>query len=153
MNLKATATPFFKNLQKFTDHFSETWTFNVTLNFSTKHITRTMCDICSKLTIKTPEHVNDVVLVSLVWTLTRFHILFWCIHCKLWISKYRLGCVLKSLVRKTRYWKINIKPYENLLKQDHFSLPFCTLEHKINSIKNDGRKKNKKRELMTCLTL
>ena len=42
--------------------------------------TRTRCDICSKLTIKTPErHQNDtigVALVSLVLTLNIFHILF-----------------------------------------------------------------------------
>ena len=38
--------------------------------------TREWCDICSKLTIKTPErrHVNDVVLMSLLLTLNIFHI-------------------------------------------------------------------------------
>ena len=38
------------------------------------------CEICSKLTIKTPEQ-NDVILVSLLLTLNRFHKLFWCLHC------------------------------------------------------------------------
>ena len=35
--------------------------------------------------------VNDVVLVSLLSALSRFHTLFWCFHCWLWTSKYRLG--------------------------------------------------------------
>ena len=36
---------------------------------------RTMCEICSKLTMKI-----DVVLVSLLLTLNRFHSLFCCFH-------------------------------------------------------------------------
>ena len=32
-----------------------------------------MCDICSDLTIKTPNHINDVVLVFLLLTLNLFH--------------------------------------------------------------------------------
>ena len=41
-------------------------------------------EICSQLTIKTPEQRQnniDVVLVSLFLTLNRFHRLFWCFHC------------------------------------------------------------------------
>ena len=38
--------------------------------------TRTMCEICSKLTIKPPENVIDVVLVALLLTFNRFHIFF-----------------------------------------------------------------------------
>ena len=34
--------------------------------------TRKRCGICSELIIKTPEHVNDVVLVFLLLTLTYF---------------------------------------------------------------------------------
>ena len=41
-----------------------------------KRNTRTRCQICSKLTIKTPEQVNVVVLVSLLLTLIIFHTLF-----------------------------------------------------------------------------
>ena len=33
-----------------------------------KNSSRTRCEICSKLTIKTPEDANDVVLVSLLLT-------------------------------------------------------------------------------------
>ena len=70
--------------------------------------TRTMCEICSKLAIKTSErrqcvehvqskhkrHQNDangVVLVSLMLTLNIFRTLFWCFYCQLWVGKCRLG--------------------------------------------------------------
>ena len=48
--------------------------------------TRTMCDICSKLTKKIP-----VVLVSLLLTLNIFHTLFYCFYCELWTCSCRLG--------------------------------------------------------------
>ena len=56
---------------------------------------RTMWEICLNLTI----NINDVVLVSSVLTLNRFHTLFWCFHCWLWISKCQLGqfCSVKAL--------------------------------------------------------
>ena len=38
--------------------------------------TKTRCEICSKLTIKTPERRHGVVLVSLLSTLNIFHTLF-----------------------------------------------------------------------------
>ena len=34
-----------------------------------------MCEICSKLTIKTPEQRNYVILVSLLFILDRFNII------------------------------------------------------------------------------
>ena len=52
--------------------------------------TRTMCEICSKLTIKTPERRHDVFLVSLLLTFNKFHTLFLCFHCWLWTRKYWL---------------------------------------------------------------
>ena len=51
----------------------------------------TMCEICSKLTKKTPERRHNVFLASLLLTLNRFHTLLWCLHCWVWVSKYRLG--------------------------------------------------------------
>ena len=42
--------------------------------------TRKKCEICSKLTIKTP-YVIDMVLVSSLLTLNIFRTLFWCFHC------------------------------------------------------------------------
>ena len=56
---------------------------------------RTMWEICLNLTI----NINDVVLVSSMLTLNRFHTLFWCFHCWLWISKCQLGqfCSVKAL--------------------------------------------------------
>ena len=47
--------------------------------------TRTRCEICSKLTIKTPERRH----ASLLLTLNIFHI---------WAGKYRLGCNLTSIM-------------------------------------------------------
>ena len=38
-----------------------------------------MCEICPKLTKRHQNDVNDVVLVSLFLTLSRFHILLWCL--------------------------------------------------------------------------
>ena len=43
--------------------------------------TRKRCDLCSKLTIKTPEDAIGIVLVSLLLTLNIFHTLFWCFYC------------------------------------------------------------------------
>ena len=44
--------------------------------------TRKRCEICSNLTIKTPERRQcDVALVSLLLTLNIFHILFYCFYC------------------------------------------------------------------------
>ena len=49
-----------------------------------------MWETCSKLTIKTPEHQNnviDIVLISLVLTLNRFHTIAWCFSFQLWASQ------------------------------------------------------------------
>ena len=60
---------------------------------------------CSVSTMETPEqcvkpvnsqryrhqNVIDVVLVSLLLTLNKFHRFFWCFHCWIWTSKSRLG--------------------------------------------------------------
>ena len=50
--------------------------------------TRTLCKICSKLTLKIQNDVIDVVLVSSLLSLNRFHTLFKCFHCLLWPSQY-----------------------------------------------------------------
>ena len=46
---------------------------------------------------KVAEPERRYWLVSLLLTLTRFHLLFWCLHCWLWASKYRSG---KTMVRE-----------------------------------------------------
>ena len=69
------------------------------------------CEICSKLTIKTPNQiqwlwtnlqdifkVSEVVLVFSMLTLNRFDKLFWCFHCWFWTGK----CVLGSNFSKER---------------------------------------------------
>ena len=40
--------------------------------------TKTYREICSKLTIKPPEYVIDVILVSILLMLNRFQALLWC---------------------------------------------------------------------------
>ena len=50
--------------------------------------TRTMCEICSKLTIKTP-------IKSLLLTLNRFHSFLCCFYCWLWTSACQLGYLEK----------------------------------------------------------
>ena len=52
--------------------------------------TRAMCETCSKLVIK--NNVNVVVLVSLLLTLNRFHILLWCL-CSPLFEKVNVGLV------------------------------------------------------------
>ena len=37
-----------------------------------------MCEICSELTIKTPDDVTDLAIVFLWGNLNIFYILFWC---------------------------------------------------------------------------
>ena len=51
--------------------------------------TRARCEICSKLTIKTPDHH----LVFLLLILNNFHTLFLCFYCQLWTCNCRLGCL------------------------------------------------------------
>ena len=55
--------------------------------------TRTMCDICSKLIIKTEQ--GHWWLVHLFLTLKRFHTLFWYFHRWFWTSKLRLCSFVK----------------------------------------------------------
>ena len=52
--------------------------------------TRTMCEICSDLTIRHQNDVIEVLLVLLLLTLNGFHILFWCFHYLLWTNKCRM---------------------------------------------------------------
>ena len=56
-----------------------------------KRSTRTMSEIGLKLTIKHQNDVNNVVLVTLLVPLNRFHTLLWCFYYWLWTSKCRLG--------------------------------------------------------------
>ena len=53
--------------------------------------TGTMCEIYSKLTIKTSEWRHWRRSAVYLLTLNRFHTLFWCFHCWLWTSTQRLG--------------------------------------------------------------
>ena len=65
---------------------------------------RRMCEICSKLTKRHQKDVSNVVVMSLLLTLNRFHTLCWCFHSWLWTSK----CQLVKLVLLKR-------PYPRLI--------------------------------------
>ena len=67
---------------------SEVFFFNIISNPANIYMfkvnnesTRSICEICSKLTIKTPNKVNGAILVSLLLTLNICHTFFWCFHC------------------------------------------------------------------------
>ena len=51
-----------------------------------KRSTRTMSEIGLKLTIKHQNDVNNVVLVTLLVPLNRFHTLLWCFYYWLWTN-------------------------------------------------------------------
>ena len=57
----------------FVVHFNHVFNHNPTTYFfkSNDRNTGTMCEICSKLTIKTPERRHDVALVASLLTLNR----------------------------------------------------------------------------------
>ena len=55
-----------------------------------------MCETCSKLRIKPPNNINNVILVLLFLTLNRPYTLFWNLHCWLWTCKYHLGSLAAS---------------------------------------------------------
>ena len=50
-----------------------------------------MCEICSKLTITTPERPHWRCSGVLLLTSNIFHTLLWCFLCWIWTSKYRVG--------------------------------------------------------------
>ena len=70
-----------------------------------KRNTRKICEICSKLTIKT-RHENSLYL-----TLNRFHTLFWCFYCWLWTSKCRLSYICNCNQNVSVLWPYNISQY------------------------------------------
>ena len=52
--------------------------------------TKTVCEIYSELTMKTPERHQWSFLMFSLLTLKRFYTLLWCCHCWLWASKCHL---------------------------------------------------------------
>ena len=63
--------------------------------------------------------VIDVVLLSMLLTMKRFHILFWCFRYWLWTSKYRWGDNLimghsPSLFKLFRWYIQNIEKFDSL---------------------------------------
>ena len=74
---------------------------------------RTMCETCSKLTIKTPEQCQWRRSGVFIASLKRFHTLFWCFYCWLWTSKCFLGDGLKIQI----YTQLNIFNGSAITKQ------------------------------------
>ena len=66
--------------------------------------TRTSCEICSKVTKKTPEQ-RHVVLLSSLLNLNKFHTLFQCFYCWLWAGT----CLLGSNVSKSSHFEVFFK--------------------------------------------
>ena len=56
-----------------------------------------------KVNKKDSKNVNDIVIGSLLLTLNRFRILFWCFHCRLWLSKGQLVWQKKDF-ENNFYW-------------------------------------------------
>ena len=78
----------------------------------TNENTRTICEIYSELTIKTPEDVTDVVLVFLSLTLNTCHTLIWYFHCLIWTNPLEFDQVLPTepgnsfrYFEQARIWK------------------------------------------------
>ena len=61
------------------------------LGFSWTHPAGIYLFKVNKRSTRTKCEVNDVVLVSILFTLNKFHTLFCCFCCWLWTSKCRLG--------------------------------------------------------------
>ena len=59
--------------------------------FKVNRNTRRMCEIYSKLTLKTTERRHWRRSIVFTVNLNRFHSLFWCFYCWLWTSKCRPG--------------------------------------------------------------
>ena len=53
--------------------------------------TRKLCEIGSKLRIKTPEQRHWCHSGIFMLNLNRFHTFFWCFHRWLWTSKFQIG--------------------------------------------------------------
>ena len=75
--------------------------------------TRTMCEICSTLTIKTPQRRHWRRSGVFTVNLNRFHTLSWCFHSWLWTRKYRL-------CRDTTLVQTNIKYADDVITQTSY---------------------------------
>ena len=70
--------------------------------------TKTVCKICSKLTIKKRERPYNAVMLFLWLTLNKFHLMFCCFHCWLWTNNCHLGCSNDCKILETTVIKGNI---------------------------------------------
>ena len=86
---------------------------------SSKENTRAMCEICSKLTIKTTKrrHWTDLRRSGVfIVNSEQFYTFFWCFHRWLWTSKCLLGHIQLTLSWMILIWMIFCKILENWVK-------------------------------------
>ena len=80
--------------------------------------TRTRCEICSKLTVKASEErytaVNDIILVSVSFTLNRFH------NCNLTIAKNSQTLISSSSASSSGYWTFYFSAFKAWLSWSSF---------------------------------
>ena len=90
-----------------------------------------MRKVSSKLKIKTPNDVFDVVLVSLMLIWDRFHILFWCFQSRLWTSKSkpRINPTNHFHLNKTMIFQLEAGFFRSwkMWKKACFFIPECLL--------------------------
>ena len=82
-----------------------------------------MCEICSKLTIKTKERRHWRSSAFFIVTLNRFQTLSWCVHCWFWTSKYRQGKPIKVDATPRILVKLSVEEFvlqSNLYKTTTF---------------------------------
>ena len=75
-----------------------------------------MCEICSKLTIKTTSFRG-----SLLFNLNRFHLLSWCFHFLLETSKCLLGYIFKSTFSLSFFFLTDLQLFSASLNFSMFS--------------------------------
>ena len=95
--------------------FSRTFPGNVCL-FKVRRRSTKKCELCSKLTIKTPKRLIDVVLVSFFSTLNLFHTFFWDFYFRLRTCVCFLGFAHKILLRLVKIPLTSYRNHKCLLK-------------------------------------
>ena len=67
--------------------------------------TKWICDVCSKLTIKTPEQCQWYCSGVSILNFEHISHLSWCFHCWIWTSKCRLGSLLYFFCRIAKFFR------------------------------------------------
>ena len=117
--------------------------------------TRKLCEIGSKLRIKTPEQRHWCHSGIFMLNLNRFHTFFWCFHRWLWTSKFQIGrkpsvnlvdVKWKNLSLKT----IKVYALSSLLLSPNAARKLGKKRHKLLSQKHDVTLDNTKKLNLLC---